>query len=111
MRDSDVEALQGDIMGWLEPGEQLFAWTTGTVGASPTGIVVALTSKYLRLGSANGGRNIAHDDIREIRWAGLWARLNIRVASTSEKFIFAVSGRTWKDRAKELASAWKNRSN
>ena len=111
MSDSDVDALRGDIIGWLEPGEQLVAWTTGTLGANPFGIVVALTSKYLRLGSAEGGRNIDLDDIREVRWAGLWARLNIRIDSTKERLIFAVSGKVWKDRARELASAWVRSSN
>ncbi|MFV2045200.1 MAG: hypothetical protein ACC700_18450 [Anaerolineales bacterium] len=110
MSDSDVEALQGEINGWLDPGEQLLSWTTGTLGANPFGIVVALTSKYLRLGSTDGGRNIALDDIREIRWSSLWARLNVRVASTNEKMVFAVSGRDMKYRARELASAWRESS-
>jgi len=109
MSDSDVEALQGEIMGWLDPGEQLVSCTSGTVGANSFGIVVAFISKYVRLGSAEGARNIALDDVRDIHWSALWARLNMRFESTGERLVFDVSRRNWKDRAKKLAAAWESR--
>ncbi len=93
MSDTDVEELQDDILGRLDAGEQKVSWTTGTVGANPFGIVVAYTSKYVRLGSAEGGRNIALDDARAIHWSALWAGLNMRVESTGERLVFDVFGR------------------
>jgi len=86
----------------LDPGEQLLAFTVGSVGESPLETLVVLTSARIRLASGAGGPNIELSNIKRIAWSGLWARLNIETKSPKKKYVISVYGGEWKAEAKRL---------
>jgi len=86
----------------LDPGEQLLAFTVGSIGESPLESLVVLTSTRIRLASGAGGPNIELSNIKRIAWSGLWARLNIETKSPKKKYVISVYGGEWKAEAKRL---------
>ena len=106
MPSAKLESLISEIDGWLEPGEQLIEFTIGAHPGAPLGIVLALTNKYLRLGSVGGGRNIPLDEIEYLNWSGIWARLTIGTLVPKKRLSFSINGKDWKGRAAKIAVAW-----
>ncbi len=109
MTQSGQDSLLANIQEWLEPGEELIEYSVGALQDATFDTVVALTSRYIRLGGLAGGRTIPLDRVRYVEWKGLWARLNIGTASPKERLVIAVNGREWKQRAAKLAAAWLQR--
>lgn len=105
VRDEVVSA----VLPLLEEGELLEAYTLGIQQESPYHTAVALTSRRLRIASPTGGRNIEFDNLRSIRWSGLWARLNIETAAPRKRIVISVFGREWKDKARALAESARRR--
>jgi hypothetical protein len=106
MAESKLEALISEIHSWLELHEQLIEYTIGTHSGAPLGVVLALTDKYLRLGSPGGGRNIPLSDIKLIKWSGLWAKLTISTIESKEQLDFLINGKQWKAHAAKMADTW-----
>ena len=100
------DSLRSTITEWLEPGERLLQYTVGGLQGHLTDVIVALTDRYVRLGSPEGGTNIPLGNIDEIRWSGLWARLNISATNPRTKLVISLVGAEWKQRAAQLAEEW-----
>src|SRR5689334_16994323 len=99
------------IKQYLNQGERLLAFTSSEKSLfSARRPVVALTDQRLILVSAKSGLpadgvfSISRENIKDIKWSGAWARLNIWTKVPSEKIELIVYGRTWKRRAGELAN-------
>jgi hypothetical protein len=101
------QRLLHNIYNWLEPQEKLYEFTIGHYRGMSSGIMLVLTSKYLRLASMEGGRNFPLHEIQNIEWAGLWARIKIYTVTSGQPLIFLVWGKEWKKRAKKIAEDWK----
>ncbi len=100
---SDFNSLKSNIEELLEQGEELFIFTLGDLQNSTFKTIIALTSKFLRLGTVSGWQNIAHEDIRSIKYSALWARLNIDTINPRQRFVFSINGMKHKQRSNQLA--------
>ncbi len=106
MAKDDFNSLKSNIEEWLEEGEELFIFTLGDLQNSAFNTIIALTSKYLRLGTVSGGKNITHEDIKYIKYSALWARLNIDTIKPLQRFVFSINGKKWKQQSDQLAKKW-----
>lgn len=106
------ERLLQEIHNWLEPQENLLAFTIGYYGrlASGINVILALTSKYLRIGSLKGGNNIPLQQIQNIEWSVIHSRIRILTTSSKRPLTFFIFGKTWKECAINLVDAWRQRS-
>jgi hypothetical protein len=111
MANSDFDSLKSNVMEWLVEGEELFTFTLGSLENSTFNTIIALTSKYLRLGTVSGGQNIAHINIKLIKYSALWARLNINTINPRQRFVFSINGKKWKQQSDQLAQKWIEISN
>ena len=106
MTKANFNSLKSNVEEWLVEGEELFAFTIGSLQNSTFNTIIALTSKFLRLGTVSGGREIAHENIKSIKYSPMWARLNILTSNPRQKFVFSVNGKKWKQQSDLLAQKW-----
>lgn len=94
-----------EISRWIEPGEKIEVFTIGYMqnGWSKIDVILALTDKYIRIGSAYGGRNIPRDEIQKVTWSDSLAQLRIFTNFSPSPLVISIFGKDWKERAKQFA--------
>lgn len=103
----EERALLQDIYGWLEPEEKLYEFTIGLHQITQLRFMIVLTSRYIRLSSAEGGNNIHLEKIQNICWSKFRAQVRIYTFLDDSPFVFLIWGSKWKARAKNIVEAWK----
>ncbi len=95
-----------EIRKWIEPEEKIEGFTIGYIrsGWARIEVVVALTSKYIRIGSMHGGKNISWEEIQRVEWSDSLAQLQIFTRFSSSPLVISVFGKAWKERAKQLTT-------
>lgn len=98
-----------EIKGWLEPGEEIRGFTIGYVKATwfkKIEAVLALTDKYVRIGTAKGGTNISLRDIQKIQWCEKRSQVKVFLVDSKSQLSLSVFGKNWKEYGKKLAESW-----
>lgn len=98
-----------ELEEYLSDGEELLAYTSSDIVSVARKPLVGLTPERIIWVSSEQGApsdgvfDIRRDNIKSVKWSGLWARLKIRGKSPRHIMEFSVRGRIWKKRAQELA--------
>ena len=95
-----------DIQEWLDVDEELLAFTVGTLKSFPSIQILALTNKYLRIGSDIGDQDIEIKEITGVSWSPVKSTLRIDLSIPPNTLEFKIIGREWKRRTYVFSSAW-----